>query len=59
MIAEVLVSAISRTELVKSLREIADEIEQENDSVTHWGGHHGKPGSYSVNIRVNETEDNL
>lgn len=50
MIAEIKVSETTRQEIANSLRDIADQIEREHSAVTHWGGHQGRSGSYSVSI---------
>jgi hypothetical protein len=50
MLAEIAISATTRQEIADSLRLIAEEIEREHPSVNHWGGHHGRPGSYRVNL---------
>jgi hypothetical protein len=50
MIAEIKVSATSPAEIAASLRSLAEDFDRLSDQVSHWGGHHGKPGSYYVTI---------
>jgi len=59
MRAEIVISANTRQELVDSLRLIADEIEREHPLVDHWGGHHGRPGSYRVTLSDAIVQDDL
>lgn len=61
MLVEIKVSEVTRQDVANSLRDLADQIEREHPSVNHWGGHQGRPGSYSVSI-IDATEtvlDNL
>jgi hypothetical protein len=59
MLVEIAISASTRHALADSLRLIADEIEREHPSVEHWGGHHGRPGSYRVTITDGVVQNDL
>jgi hypothetical protein len=50
ILAEIKVAARTRRDLVDRLRQIVDHIEREHPTVKHWGGQHGRAGSYSVSI---------
>jgi len=50
MVIEIKVSETTRQDIANSLRLIADQIEREHPTVTHWGGHQGRSGSYSVSV---------
>jgi len=41
MVVDINVSETTRQDIANSLRHIANQIEREHPTVTHWGGHQG------------------